>query len=359
MNAVQVERLSLVPQLAEHPDFDAHEEVVLFNTGELQAIIALHNTARGPGMGGLRMWPYLNVAAALTDVLRLSRGMTYKSALARLPHGGGKGVIIGDPRNDKCETLWLAMGDFINSFQGRYIGGEDSGTSVADMAVIASRTEWVAGIDPTSPHGGDPSPSTAYGTFLGLKAAVRSRFGNGDLNGLRVAIQGVGNVGGHLARLLSEAGARLVISDINPANLARVQAFAEAEVVPVSKIHAADVEVFSPCAMGAVINDTSIDDLRAGVVAGAANNQLATCAHGYALYERSILYAPDYAVNPGGVIDIALRCRGEAARINAHIQTIEGTLDEIFARSAAERLPTHVVADRLAEERFKEPGVVV
>ncbi len=349
-----------------HPEFDGHERVVARHdphTG-LRAIIAVHNTSRGPALGGCRMWPYASGAEAMTDALRLSRGMTYKSALADLPLGGGKAVIIGDPRRDKSRELLLAMADFINSFEGRYITAEDSGTSVADMRLMGSRTRWAAGVADDAPNGGDPSPSTAYGTFVGLKSAVTHRLGNGpeigSLEGLRVAIQGVGNVGFHLAERLHKAGATLFVADVYEANVRRAVERLGARAVAVEEIYGVDVDVFSPCAMGAVINDQTINRLRAPVIAGAANNQLATAAHGTLLHKRGVLYTPDYVLNAGGIIDIAHQQQGQSrADMHAHIERIGDTLTEIFRRAETDSTPTHRVADQLAEERFNPAEVAV
>lgn len=349
-----------------HPEFDGHEQVVVHHdlrTG-LRAIIAVHNTSRGPALGGCRMWPYASGDEAMTDALRLSRGMTYKSALADLPLGGGKAVIIGDPRKDKSRGLLLAMAEFINSFEGRYITAEDSGTSVADMRVIAGRTRWAAGVSDAGPHGGDPSPTTAYGTFVGLKAAVRHRLGNGpeigSLEGLRVAVQGVGNVGFHLAERLHDAGATLFVADVFEANVRRAVEALGARAVGVDEIYDLDVDVFSPCAMGAVINDHTLARLKAPVIAGAANNQLATSAHGKLLHQRGVLYAPDYVLNAGGIIDIAYQQREDSPKnMLTHVELIGSTLGEIFRRADAEDQPTCRVADRLAEERFSRADAAV
>jgi len=339
-----------------HPEFDAHEQVLVRHdlASGLRAIIAVHNTSRGPALGGCRMWPYPSEAEALTDALRLSRGMTYKSALADLPLGGGKSVIIGDPRRDKSRELLLAMAAFIDSLEGRYITAEDSGTSVADMQTIRTGTPWAAGVCDEDPHGGDPSPATAYGTFVGLKAAVAHKFGSTDLNGLRVAIQGVGNVGFHLAKHLTEAGARLFVADVFEDNRTRAVDMLGASPVPADAIYDLDVDVFSPCAMGAVINDETLDRLKAPVVAGAANNQLQTPDHGDRLHRRGILYAPDYALNAGGIIDIAYQRQGKSRTdMLAHVARIAGTLTEIFERADATGQPTYRLADRMAEERFR------
>ncbi len=345
----------LVTDFRTHPDFDRHEKVVHCSDERsgLRAIIAVHNTSRGPALGGCRMWRYVNEAEALTDALRLSRGMTYKSALANLSLGGGKAVIMGDPRSEKTRELLLAMGEFIDTLGGRYVTAEDSGTSVADMKVIAERTPWVAGLVEAAAHGGDPSPSTAYGTFVGLKAAVQHKLGRDDLRGVAVAIQGVGNVGYHLARLLHEAGADLYVADIFSDNVVRAHREFGANVVPVDAIHALAVDVFAPCAMGSVINDHTVDAIRAPVIAGAANNQLATPAHGERLHVRGTLYVPDYVLNAGGIIDIAYEQQGgDDAAKRRHIETIADTLAEIFARSESGGRPTCAVADELAQERF-------
>lgn len=338
-----------------HPEFDKHEQIVFCSDADsgLQAIIAVHNTYRGAALGGCRMWPYASEEEALRDALRLSRGMTYKSALANLPLGGGKSVILGDPRRDKTREKLLALGECIEKLSGSYITAEDSGTSVMDMEVIGERTRYISGVAKGTEHGGDPSPSTAYGTFVGLRAAVRHRLNTDDLRGLRVAIQGLGNVGYHLARYLADAGAELYVTDIHAAHVARAVAELGATAVEPCIIHAIDVDVFSPCAMGGVINNETVEDIHASIVAGAANNQLATSAHGLRLCERDILYVPDYVLNAGGIIDIAYQhSGGDKEVMRKHIEGIEDTLEEIFSRAAAESRSPHQVADELAEERF-------
>ncbi|PWC31822.1 amino acid dehydrogenase [Azospirillum sp. TSO22-1] len=346
-----------------HADFDGHERVVFCTDpdSDLKAIIAIHDTRRGPALGGCRMWPYASAELAVRDVLRLSRGMTYKAVMAGLELGGGKSVIIGDPRTGKSEALLRAMGRFVNSLDGGYIVAEDSGTCVADMKVIAAETAHVAGVSDKPALGGgtrsgDPSPSTAYGVFVGLKAAVRHRLGRYDLDGVRVAIQGTGSVGTHLARLLHGAGAELLLADLRPE---RAQALADelgAEAVAVDAVFDQDVDVFAPCALGAVLNDDTVKRLRAAVVAGAANNQLDHERHGEALRKRGILYAPDYVINAGGLIDVAYERSGIARdgdRLRQHIDGIAGTLSEIFVQADAEGLPTGVVADQLARHRLQ------
>lgn len=347
-----------------HPDFDQHERVVFCHDSEtgLRAIIAVHNTHLGPALGGCRMWPYSTEAEAIRDVLRLSRGMTYKSAVAGLPLGGGKSVIIGDPRKDKSDALMRAMGEAVEGLGGRYIAAEDSGTGVADMKAMAARTTHVAGVaekrnsDGTL-RSGDPSPATAYGTFVGLKAAVRCRLGTEDLTGLRVAIQGVGSVGFRLAKHLADAGARLWVTDIHPDQTQRAVRELGAVAVAPDAIFDLDVDVFSPCALGGTINDQSLERLRAVVVAGAANNQLQSPDHAHALAKRDILYAPDYVINAGGIIDIHYERTGyEAGRLMAHLEGIGTTLDEIFRRAGQAGCTTAELADQIAEERFVDSG---
>lgn len=343
-----------------HPEFDHHEQVCFFSdprTG-LKAIVAIHNSSRGPALGGCRMYPYASDEAALRDVLRLSRGMTYKSALANLDLGGGKSVIIGDPRQHKSEALMEAMGHCLEQLGGRYIAAEDSGTCVEDLRQMGRCTEHVAGVAAHvgfdgKPSDGDPSPATAYGTFIGLQAAVRHRLGRRDLDGLRVAVQGVGNVGYRLARHLHEAGAKLWVYDIHPEQMARAVDEFGATPAGAEEILQLPVDVVAPCALGAVLNDLSIPRLQAKVVAGAANNQLARPEHDALLRQHGILYAPDFVINAGGIIDVYHGRQGyDPARVRAHVESIGDTLNEIFVRAEREGRPTGVIADALAEERF-------
>ena len=348
-----------------HSEFDNHQQVAFFKdrASGLKAIIAVHNTNLGPALGGCRMWPYASDDEALTDVLRLSRGMTYKSALANLKLGGGKAVIIGDPARDKTDALLHSMGDFIEGLGGRYITAEDSGTSVADILKIGDRTDYVSGVDKITAHGGDPSPSTAYGVFVSLREAVYHRLGRSDLKGVKVAIQGLGNVGYRLAKHLREAGAVLFVSDIIQANVDRAVRELKAIEVTGDKIFTLDVDVFAPCALGAAINAQTINQLKVSVVAGAANNQLASVEQGHQLHRRGILYAPDYVVNAGGIIDVYCQRKmlednygleDYAADLAAKVEGIGHTLREIFVRSDSENVATFVVADRVAEERFTQ-----
>ena len=343
-------------------DFADHEQVVFCSDDKtgLKAIIAIHNTNLGPALGGCRMWPYASEDEAIRDVLRLSRGMTYKSALAGLKLGGGKSVVIGNPRTDKTPALLDSLARAIDRLGGRYIAAEDSGTGVPDMKRMRKLTPFVAGVEekPSDDgmRSGDPSPSTAYGTFVGIQAAVRERLGRDSLEGIRVAVQGIGNVGYDLARRLHQAGAKLWVSDIDQASLDRAEAELGATVVAADEIFSVDVDVFAPCALGAVINDRTLPRLKASIVAGAANNQLAEPRHGLALMNRGVLYAPDYVINAGGIIDVYYEHAGlDAGRseLVAHIDRIHDNLMEIFARSRREERPTSEVADAIAEERFK------
>ncbi|HHW63831.1 MAG TPA: Glu/Leu/Phe/Val dehydrogenase [Rhodocyclaceae bacterium] len=341
-------------------DFADHEQVVFVSDDKsgLKAIIAVHNSNLGPALGGCRMWPYASEEEAVRDVLRLSRGMTYKSAMANLKLGGGKSVIIGNPRTHKTPELLAAFARALEQLNGRYIAAEDSGTSVADMKFMAQFTQHVAGIhDKPSDAGtrsGDPSPATAYGTFIGIKAAVKERLGRDSLDGLRVAVQGVGNVGFDLARQLKEAGAQLWVTDIHREPLVQAGRELGATVVAPEEIFGLDVDVFAPCALGAILNDSTIPQLKAKIVAGAANNQLAEARHGLELMKRGILYAPDYVINAGGIIDVYHERIGfDRSALLKHIEGIHDNLMEVFERARKEERPTGEVADAIAEERFQ------
>lgn len=338
-----------------HPDFDQHERVVIHDDGQLRAIIAVHNSNLGPATGGCRIFPYASIDHALTDVLRLSRGMTYKSALADLPLGGGKSVIIADPSRDKTANLMHAMGDFIETFDGLYVAAEDSGTTVADMQLMAQRTSHVSGMLANERFGGDPSPVTARGVFLGIQAAVRHKLGC-DLNGIRVAVQGAGNVGYHLIRRLCDAGAVIVTADADASRVQRVMDEFGVASCPPGDILTLEADVVAPCALGSAINSGNIDTIKARVIAGAANNQLQSDALGDQLYQRGILYAPDYVINSGGIIDIYYQRQGmrDASRINAHVDSIETTLEQIFRESDRRQCATNTVADEMARARFMQ-----
>jgi leucine dehydrogenase len=338
------------------PAFEDHEQVLFFydRPSGLKAIVALHDTTLGPAVGGCRFWPYADDVEALTDVLRLAKGMTYKAAMAELPFGGGKTVIIGDPKTARSEELFRALGRAIHSLGGSYYTGEDVGTNPSDMDWAGQETPYVLGR--SQGGSGDPSPVTAYGVLLGVKAAIRHRFGRDDLQGVRVAIQGLGNVGGNLASLLAEQGAQLTLADIDADRAGQKANELRARQVGSDEIIGIDAEVFAPCALGGVINDRTLPLLSCDIVAGAANNQLSGPRHGVALHARGILYAPDYVINAGGLINIAqeLRAGGyDRGRALAHVATIETTLAEIFERSEREGRPAHEIADRVAEERIE------
>ncbi|MDE2450948.1 MAG: Glu/Leu/Phe/Val dehydrogenase [Gammaproteobacteria bacterium] len=344
-------------------DFDSHEQVMFGcdAASGLRAIIAIHSTALGPAAGGCRMWPYAASADAVVDALRLSRGMSYKNAMAELPFGGGKAVIIGDPR-DKTRQRMEAFGRLVDSLGGRYITAEDVGTTTADMGQVACVTPFVSGLaresaratDPGMALGGDPGPKTALGVFLGLKAAVRFRLGRASLEGLKIAVQGLGGVGHPLCRLLAAEGATLRVADPRPGAAQRVCGELGAKEVPVESILSQEVDVFAPCALGAVLDSRSIPTLRAQVVAGAANNQLAREEDGETLLRAGILYAPDYVINAGGIISVAHEYQGGAtvAQVKAEIERIPVRLTDIFERARREGRPTSAVADEMARERL-------
>lgn len=336
----------------DHPDYDDHQRIVFCRDEKagLEAIIAIHNTNLGPALGGCRMWNYENDDDALTDVLRLSRGMTYKAAMAGLALGGGKSVIIGDPASDKSDALFLSFARFIDQLNGRYITAEDVGTTVADMDLIRTVTLHVSGV---SDGAGNPSPSTAHGVFIGLEAAVRHKFGKNDVEDIAVAVQGLGSVGYGLCRYLHQAGAKLIVTDINQETVERAVEEFGANAVEPNAIYGAEADVFSPCALGAAINDDTIPQLRARVIAGAANNQLAEERHGEVLRELGILYAPDYVINAGGLIDVArYKVDMNIDEARAKLRRIDDTLTEIFERADRENKATSEVADTIAEERF-------
>jgi leucine dehydrogenase len=341
----------------EAPDFAEHDIVQFCRDARsgLSAIIAVHDRALGPAAGGCRMWPYVSSVAALRDVLRLSRAMSYKNAMAGLPLGGGKSVIIGDPATDKTPALFRALGRFIDGLGGAYIGAEDVGVTPEDMAQVASQTGHVAGLNKGAHASGDPSPLTAYGVFRGIEAAAAHKLGRDDLEGLRVAVQGVGHVGYYLCQRLAEAGAELVVADVDAAALARVRDEFSAHIVAPQDILAAPVDVLAPCAMGAVLNDQAIARLQAVIVAGSANNQLAAPRHGASLRARGILYAPDYVINAGGIINAADEMLGrdyDRGKVVVQVSAIYDTLRDVFARAEAEQKPTNVVADAMARQRL-------
>ncbi len=344
-----------------HPEFDHHEHLSFVHDEKsgLRAILAVHNTRLGPALGGTRFYPYGSDEEALTDVLRLSRGMTCKSAMARLPLGGGKSVIIGNPKTDKTPELLHAFGRGLNALGGLYIAAEDSGTSVPDMKRIHEVTEFVTGFhDKVDEQGhartGDPSPATAYGCYMGIRAAVKHHLGADSLNGLTVGIQGLGSVGYRLGRLLVGGGARLIVTDVNEEVLAQARDELGAEVVSTEAIYDQALDVFAPCALGATVTPETVDRLQAGIIAGAANNQLDRAETGQLLFDRGVCYAPDYVINAGGVIDVYYEQSGQydPETVHRHVEGIYQTLIEIFERSQREQIPTSEIADTIARERL-------
>ncbi|MFP6805876.1 MAG: Glu/Leu/Phe/Val dehydrogenase dimerization domain-containing protein [Pseudomonadales bacterium] len=341
-------------------DFDHHEQLIecIDKDSGLHAYIAIHNRNLGPALGGCRIWPYGSKGEAIKDVLRLSRGMTYKSALAQLPLGGGKAVIIANPKIDKTESMLQAMGEFVDSLDGAYITAEDSGTSVEDLKTIGSRTKHVAGVNVKllkdgSEISGDPSPSTAYGVFVGIRASIKHQFGSEDFSGINIAVQGVGNVGKRVAAFLVEAGASVYVADIYEPAIASLRSSINVTPVKLEDIHKLDVDVFVPCALGGFVNEQTLPEIRAKVIAGAANNQLAHSHMGELLVKAGKLYAPDYVVNAGGIIDIFYeRSLYDYEKVKKHVEKIGLTLAEIFAMADDTGRPTHIIADEIAESRF-------
>jgi leucine dehydrogenase len=338
-----------------HPDFDGHEQVVFSQSDRhgLRSIIAIHDTTLGPALGGCRIWKYETEADALSDVLRLSRGMSYKAALAGLPLGGGKSVILADSRSEKTPAMMRAMGRAVERLGGRYIIAEDVGAEVADMDEIARETRHVSGV---SGGVGDPSPWTAEGVFMSLQAAVRHRLER-DLAGMRVSVKGLGHVGSHLCRMLAGAGAELLVSDIRDEAVRRIVTAHGATAVPVEGAHGVEADVFAPCALGAGLNETTIPEIRALVVCGAANNQLAVAGDDTRLAERGILYAPDYLVNAGGLISVARPSTGLSdTEAKAKLLRISETLLHVFELAGNEGIAPGAAADRLAQARLQPKG---
>ncbi|WP_341299590.1 Glu/Leu/Phe/Val dehydrogenase [Lysinibacillus sp. FSL H8-0500] len=319
----------------------------------LKAVIAIHDTTLGPALGGARMWTYASEENAIEDALRLARGMTYKNAAAGLNLGGGKTVIIGDPFKDKNEEMFRALGRFIQGLNGRYITAEDVGTTVTDMDLIHEETNYVTGISPAFGSSGNPSPVTAYGVYRGMKAAAKEAFGSDSLEGRKVSVQGLGNVAYKLCEYLHNEGAKLVVTDINQAAIDRVVTDFGAIAVAPDEIYAQEVDIFSPCALGAILNDETIPQLKAKVVAGSANNQLKDSRHGDVLHDLGIVYAPDYVINAGGVINVADELYGyNRERAMKRVDGIYDSIEKIFAISKRDGIPTYVAANRLAEERI-------
>jgi leucine dehydrogenase len=333
----------------------SHEQLVIWNEPELgyRGIIAIHDTTMGPALGGTRFWNYESDRAAVIDALRLARGMTYKAAITGLNLGGGKSVIWGDNRTKDREMIFRAHGRAVESLQGRYITAEDVGTSPDDMEFVAMETEHVAGLLGRS---GDPSPVTAFGVYRGIKACAAIEYGDDSLAGRHVAVQGLGHVGYHLCEDLAQEGARLTVTDIDPERVERVvDAFGATAVAP-DAIYDVEADIFAPCALGAVVDDETIGRLKVDIVAGAANNQLADGPiHGWGLHQRGILYAPDYVINAGGLINVYGELADwSPARSKRKAGDIFNTLLRIFELAKSEGIPTEAAANRVAEERIRE-----
>jgi leucine dehydrogenase len=344
--------------------FDNHEQIVFCNDKDtgLKAIIGIHNTVLGPALGGTRMWKYTNEWEALNDVLRLSRGMTYKSAITGLNLGGGKAVIIGDSKIDKTPAMIAKFGQYVDSLSGKYITAEDVGTTTADMDLIRLHTKSVTGVSIEKGGSGNPSPVTAYGVFMGMKAAAKYQFGSDNLVGKKVLVQGIGHVGETLVDYLTAEGAKVVISDINETRMQEIGNKYGAKLFSGHDLYAADVDIYAPCALGATINDDTIHRIKAKVIAGAANNQLANeNIHGALLQEKGILYAPDFLINAGGIINVYGEIAGygmdEAMR---RTENIYNTTLEIFDYADANKMTTHQAAFVIAQNRIdlrkKESG---
>lgn len=321
----------------------------------LKAIIAIHDTTLGPALGGTRMWTYSSEEAAIEDALRLAKGMTYKNAAAGLNLGGGKTVIIGDPRKDKNEEMFRAFGRYIQGLNGRYITAEDVGTTVADMDIIHEETDFVTGISPAFGSSGNPSPVTAFGVYRGMKAAAKEAFGSDSLEGKIVAVQGVGNVAYTLCKYLHEEGANLIVTDINKDAVNRAVNDFGATAVGPNDIYGVECDIYAPCALGATVNDETIPQLKAKVIAGSANNQLKEPRHGDMIHDLGIVYAPDYVINAGGVINVADELYGyNQERALKKVESLYDTIAKVIEIAKRDGIPTYQAADRLAEERIEK-----
>ncbi len=338
--------------------FGFEQLVVCYDkTSGLRALIAIHDTTLGPALGGTRFWNYETEDQAIEDVLRLARGMTYKASAAGLNLGGGKGVIWGDAKKDKSEELWRAFGRFVQSLNGRYITAEDVGTTVQDMDLVNLETDHVTGVSKAKGSSGDPSPKTAFGVFRGMQACAKEAWGSDDLKGKVVAVQGVGNVGYYLCKHLHEVGAKQIVCDINQEAIDRVVKEFGVEVVAPDEIYGVDCDIFSPNALGAVANDETIKQFKCKVIAGGANNVLAEDKHGDMLKEKGILYAPDYVINAGGLMNVADELTGyNEERALAKISTIYDNVAKVIEIAKRDNIPTYQAADRMAEERIERVG---
>ena len=338
--------------------FDGHEQVVFCNDKDtgLKAIIGIHNTVLGPALGGTRMWNYANEWEALNDVLRLSRGMSFKSSISGLNLGGGKAVIIGDAKTQKTPELMRKFGEYVNSLSGKYITAEDVGMETKDMDTVREVTQYVTGISEEKGGSGNPSPITAYGVFMGLKAATKYRFGSDNLEGKKVLVQGIGHVGEVLVQHLTESGAIVTIADINEDRLKAVGQKYGAKIFTGDDLYSAEVDIYAPCALGATINDATIHKIQAKVIAGAANNQLANeVIHGTILKDKGILYAPDFLINAGGVINVYSELANlTRAQVMEKTENIYNTSLEIFKFAETNNITTHQAAMSIAQKRIDD-----
>ncbi|SEB83578.1 leucine dehydrogenase [Tenacibaculum sp. MAR_2009_124] len=336
--------------------FDNHEQIVFCNDEDtgLKAIIGIHNTTLGPALGGTRMWQYKNEWEALNDVLRLSRGMTYKSAISGLNLGGGKAVIIGDAKTQKNDKLMKRFGEFVHSLSGKYITAEDVGMETRDMDIMREVTPHVTGVSESIGGSGNPSPVTAYGVYVGMKAAAKYKFGSENLDGKKVLVQGVGHVGETLVKHITEEGAQVILNDINEARLEELSKKYNANVVLGDDVYGLDIDIYAPCALGATLNDKSIHQLNAKVVAGAANNQLEDeVRHGKLLQEKGIAYAPDFLINAGGIINVYAEVAGYGKEESLkRTENIYNTTLEIFNLAEKENITTHKAAFNIAQSRI-------
>lgn len=338
--------------------FDDHEQVVFCNDKDtgLKAIIGIHNTVLGPALGGTRMWNYSSEWDALNDVLRLSRGMTFKSAITGLNLGGGKAVILGDAKTQKTPELMRRFGEFVHSLSGKYITAEDVGMETADMDTVREVTPYVTGISEDKGGAGNPSPITAYGVYMGMKAAAKFKYGSDNLEGRSVLVQGIGHVGESLVEHLSKEGAKVLISDINEARLEEVSKLYNAQIFADADVYSAEVDIYAPCALGATINDDTIDRFKASIIAGAANNQLADDKrHGIILREKGILYAPDFLINAGGIINVYAELEGYGKKeIMEKTENIYNTTLEILTSAETNGISTHEAALKIAQQRIAD-----
>ncbi|MEA3287000.1 MAG: Glu/Leu/Phe/Val dehydrogenase [Candidatus Marinimicrobia bacterium] len=342
------------------PELNHHEQVLFGQDDEtgLKAIIAVHNTSLGPALGGCRVWNYENEQDAVRDVLRLSEGMTYKSALAGLNLGGGKSVILGRVRDVGNEATFRAFGRIVDSLGGRYVTAEDVNTTPRMMEWVHEETDYVAGLSPELGGSGDPSPFTAYGTYVGIKSSANKAYGSDSLEGKTIAVQGLGHVGIYLVEHLSKAGAKIIVTDIKEDRIKEMLKIKNVTAVAPDEIYDVDMDIFAPCALGSIVNDETIDRLKCQVIAGAANNILSDYdKHGKILLDRGVLYAPDYAINAGGVINVYGEFEGyNEKRSYSRVNHIYEILQQIFKRSEDEGIPTMDAADNLAEERIRKIG---